>query len=78
MLHLASTTPLDAHSLSKISAEVSGMMVNGGKSINISNGPLLTTATQLPPIRLKSEDISMYILNKILQKILSWKYKYNI
>lgn len=51
------------------------MMVNNqGNNLKISNGPILITATQLPPIRLTSEDVNMYILNKILRKILSWKY----
>ena len=54
------------------------MMDDPVNNSEISKGPLLTTATQLPPIRLKSEDVNMYILNKILQKILSWKYKYTI
>jgi hypothetical protein len=73
-LHLASTTPLDSHSLSKISNEISGMMANNDVNVPVSNGPILTAATQLPPIRLKSDDINMYILIKFTQKILSWKY----
>jgi hypothetical protein len=73
-LHLASTTPLDSHSLSKISNEIAGMMANSNVNVSVSNGPILTTATQLPPIRLKTEDINMYILIKFTQKILSWKY----
>ena len=43
------------------------MMANTPSSqlSTVSKGPFLTSATQLPPIRVTTEDINMYILDKV-------------